>query len=87
MIYSYIAYCINVYGCANQTNLAQLVVNQKEAIRVVCGANHREQSKPLFKHLNILPIDKLITYYHVKFMQSYMFKKTANLLRINLDDK
>jgi hypothetical protein len=75
MVHSHIAYCINVYGCANQTHLSKLLSKQKQAIRVVCVLNYREHTKPLFKQLNILPVDKLITYYRVKFMHSYMFNK------------
>jgi hypothetical protein len=50
MVHSHIAYCINVYGCANQTNLSKLVLKPTQSIRVVCGANDREHTKPLFNN-------------------------------------
>jgi hypothetical protein len=38
---------VNVYSCADQTNHAKFVVKQKQAIRVVYGANYREHTKAL----------------------------------------
>jgi hypothetical protein len=75
MVHSHIAYCINVYGSANQTNLEKLVLKQKQAIRIICRANYRDHTAPLFRQLKILPLDKLIIYYNVKFMHSFVHKK------------
>ena len=44
-------------------------------IRVICNANYRAHTAPLFKELKILPLDDLITYSRIKFMHSFHFKK------------
>jgi len=75
MVHSHIAYCINIYGCATQTNIAKIILKQKQAIRTICKVNYRDHTAPLFRRLNILPVDKLINYYNVKFMHSFVHRK------------
>ena len=75
MIHSHIAYCINIYGCATQTNLTKLELKQKQAIRTISLAGYRDHTAPLFKKLQILPLEKLKMYYNFKFMHSYMNHK------------
>jgi hypothetical protein len=71
MVHSHIIYCINIYSCANQTNLNKLRIKQKEAIRTVSAAGYRDHTKPLFKSLNILPLDELIKFSALKFMHKF----------------
>jgi hypothetical protein len=71
MIHSHIVYCLNIYGCANQTSLQKLKIKQKEAIRIISNAGFRDHTNPLFKQLKILPLDKLIKYSNLKLMHSY----------------
>jgi hypothetical protein len=73
MIHSNIAYCINVYGCANDSTLKPLILKQKQAIRVVSNAGYRDHTAPLFAKHKILPVNELIYFCKVKFMHSYMF--------------
>ncbi len=73
MIHSNIVYCINVYGCANNSTLKPLVLKQKQAIRTISNAAYRDHTAPLFKQHKILPIAELVQYSKVKFMHSYMF--------------
>jgi hypothetical protein len=75
MVHSNISYGINIYGCANTTNLEKIRKKQKQAIRIVCNAPYRAHTAPLFKELKILPLDQLIDYNRIKFMYSYHFKK------------
>jgi hypothetical protein len=58
MVHSHISYCLNVYGSANQTNLSKLLIKQKQAIRTISLVGYRDHTAPLFKKLNILPLDK-----------------------------
>ena len=75
MVHSNISYGINIYGCANTTNLEKIRKKQKQAICIVCNAPYRAHTAPLFKELKILPLDQLIDYNRIKFMYSYHFKK------------
>ena len=90
MIHSHLSYCLNVYSCANTTNLQRLRIKQKEAIRVLCNAGYRDHTKPLFKSQKILPLDEMIKFANLKFMHNYTHRKlplsfheiwTANLNR------
>jgi hypothetical protein len=71
MIHSHIVYCLNIYGCANQTSLQKLKLKQKEAVRIISNVGYREHTNPLFKKLKILPVDKLIKYSNLKLMHSF----------------
>jgi hypothetical protein len=71
MIHSHINYCLNVYSCANTTNLQRLRVKQKEAIRVISNAGYRDHTQPLFKKEKILPLDEMIKYSKLRFMHSF----------------
>jgi hypothetical protein len=71
MIHSHINYCLNVYSCANTTNLQRLRVKQKEAIRVISNAGYRDHTQPLFKKQKILPLDEMIKYSKLRFMHSF----------------
>jgi hypothetical protein len=59
MVHSHLIYCLSVYSCATSTSLNKLRVKQKEAIRAICHAGHREHTAPLFKQLKILPLKVL----------------------------
>jgi hypothetical protein len=74
MVHSHLSYCINIYGCANQTSLNSLKLKQKAAIRVVCNAGHRDHTNPLFKQSGILPLNELIKYSNLKFMHKFSHK-------------
>ena len=75
MVHSHIAYCIIIYSCATQTNLEKVFLKQKQAIRTICRANYRDHTGPLFRQLKILPFNKMIEFYRVKFMHSYAHNK------------
>jgi hypothetical protein len=71
MVHSHIAYCINVYSCANSTSINKLRLKRKEAIRIITNSGYRDHTAPLFAQLKILPLDKFIKYNALKFMHSY----------------
>jgi hypothetical protein len=73
MVQSNISYCINVYGCANNSTLKPLVLKQKQAIRIISHAGYYDHTGPLFVQHQILPLNELILYSRMKFMHNYMF--------------
>jgi hypothetical protein len=75
MVHSHLSYCINIYSCANTTNLQKLRVKQKEAIRIICNAGYRDHTIPLFKSQKILPLNEMIKFANLKFMHSYTHNK------------
>ena len=58
-IYPYLTYCVEVWGCASKCHLNKLFPLQKKILRILkfspCLNAHTD---PLFKGLEILPIDK-----------------------------
>jgi len=75
LIHSHLAYFTSIYGNANQTNIQKLAKIQKKAIRVISNASFRAHTAPLFKKLQILPVEQMITYSKLKFMHNFTFNR------------
>jgi hypothetical protein len=75
MVHSHLNYCINVYSCANATTLHRLKLKHKEAIRIICNAGYRDHTNPLFKLTGTLPLENLVKYSNIKFMNKFMHNK------------
>ena len=76
LVYSHLIYCIELWGKANKTILDPLNKIQKKTIRIITSTSPRSSSLPLFKRLNILPLNKIYEY-HVAI---FMFKFQKGLL-------
>ena len=61
-IFPYLIYCIEVLGNASHCHLLPLFLTQKKIIRLITFSKHLAHTEPLFKSLNILPLNSL--YYH-----------------------
>ena len=72
LVHTHLNYCASIFGCATKTKLKPLVVKQKQAIRVITNSQYRAHTNPLFKELNIMPLNELIVFSQLKFM--YKFK-------------
>jgi len=75
LFHSHLSYCTTIFGSANQTSIQKLVKIQKKAIRTISNVPYRAHTAPIFKKLQILPIDKLITYSKLKFMHNFIFNR------------
>lgn len=72
MIHSHINYCLNVYSATSSSNLNKISIMQKKAVRTITGAKYNAHTAPLFKKLNILPLDSLVRYNKLIFMQHFV---------------
>jgi hypothetical protein len=62
LFHPHLLYCLPIYSCTTSKNIKKIKTLQKKVIRSICNANYTAHSEPLFEMLNILPLDKLITY-------------------------
>ena len=58
-IYSYLTYCIEVWGCAAKSHLQFLFILQKIMERIMTFTPYLEHSAPIFRSLELLPIEKV----------------------------
>jgi Reverse transcriptase (RNA-dependent DNA polymerase) len=72
LIHSHLTYAIQIWSCTSKSNLNPLVKLQKSAVRLITNSAYNEHSEPLFKSLNILPLDSLIYCSTLQFMQNYV---------------
>lgn len=71
-IYPYLDYCIEIWGMAAQLHLESLLKMQKKAVRLIKSTGYLSHSAPLFKSLNILPINKIYIYKVSVFMYKFV---------------
>ena len=69
--HSHLIYGIQIYSCANQTNLHPIILKQKKAIRCIKNARYNAHTGELFKNLKILPFGSLSSFFKLKFMYEY----------------
>ena len=72
LIYPFLTYAIIAWGNTYSTTLKPLYVLQKKALRLMTFSKFDEHSSPLFKTLNIIKLDDLVSYQIAIFM--YKFK-------------
>ena len=67
-VYPYLIYCNHVWGSSCSKNIKRLFMLQKKAIRIMCNANPRCHSAPLFKELKLLNIWQINKFLVGQFM-------------------
>jgi hypothetical protein len=72
MVHPHILYCLNIYSGTSQKNLQPIRIKQKQAIRCITGATFNQHTAPLFRDLDILPLDELILFEKLKFMHKFV---------------
>ena len=75
-IYPYMTYCIEVWGCASQTQLNCLFLLQKKIIRIMSFSHYLAHTNPLFLSMEFLPLMKIFLYK----VGLIMYKYSNNLL-------
>ena len=58
-IFPYMTYCIEVWGCASQTQLNCLFLLQKKIIRIMNFSHYLAHTNPLFLTMKVLPLRKI----------------------------
>ena len=74
--YTYIQYCVSVWGSTYPTNLNRLIVLQKKVVRIVARKPHDAHTDPIFKDLEILKFN-CVYRFHVSKM---LFQLKNNVL-------
>ena len=78
-IYPYFTYCITVWGNTFNSVLEPLIVLQKGAIRIVCGAQKFDHTYPLFQLSKIMPLRNLYVYSAQLFLYKYHRQSLPNI--------
>ena len=71
--HSHLIYGILIYSSAVPSALSSLIIKQKMAIRCISNSKYNAHTAPIFKKLNILPLDMLIKYFQLQFMHDHKF--------------
>ena len=75
-IFPYLIYCIEVWGNASShCHLLPLFLTQKKIIRLITFSKHLAHTEPIFKSLNIIPLNSL-NYHRIRLL---MYKLSNGL--------
>jgi hypothetical protein len=72
LFHAVLIYGIHVWSSTAPSIIQPLVKKQKMAVRIIHDARYNDHTEPLFKSINILPIEKLTIYFDLQFMQHYV---------------
>ena len=68
LIYPFLIYGIIAWGNTYLTTLQPLFILQKKTIRLMTFKSFHEHSSPIFRKLNIIKLDDLMSYHIAVFM-------------------
>jgi hypothetical protein len=71
IFHSVIIYGIHVWSSTANSNFQGIILKQKAAVRTICGARYNDHTEPLFKTQKILPVEYLMDFFALQFMQHY----------------
>jgi Reverse transcriptase (RNA-dependent DNA polymerase) len=74
LFHSHLLYCLPIYSCTTKKNLNKIIVMQKKIIRAISNVKYNAHTEPLFAQLNILPVEKLVTYAQGCLTHSIIYK-------------
>jgi len=70
LVHPHLLYCLNIFSCANKSNLKRITILQKKAVRIINKTPRLAHTSTLFVNSEILPFEKLISQSKVTFMHS-----------------
>ena len=71
-IFPYLIYCSEVWGTSSQIHFQPLIKMQKTIIRIISFPPYNSPTKPIFEHLEILPLKKIV--FHRIGLQMYQYE-------------
>ena len=72
LFHSNMIYCLPIWASASSSLLKPIETLQKKAIRIVFKLPYNAHTEPYFKSSKILPFQKLILYFNLQTMHSYV---------------
>ena len=76
LFHCHLVYAIEIWSCASWSNINELYLKQRAAIRIISNSTYNAHTQPLFNKLKILPLNLMVDFFKIKFMHS-VIKKTA----------
>ena len=77
-IQSHLNYCSNILSICNKGTIDPIIKLEKKAIRVVCKTTYNAHTAPLFKDLDILPLELQIKHASLSFMHDFTKNKLTD---------
>ena len=89
LVHCHLIYALPIWSCTTNKILQPIVTKQKIAIRLITGSKFNSHTEPLFKKLNIVPFNNLISISKLQIMQQFKQKLLPETLQedwmLNLD--
>jgi hypothetical protein len=73
LVHSHLIYAIHIWSSTSSSILNELVVKQKQAIRVIHNSSYNAHTESLFKASKILPLPLLADFFKLQFMHQHKY--------------
>jgi hypothetical protein len=73
LFHCHLIYGLEIWSSVPSSTLNPLIIKQKSAIRILANKSYNAHTEPLFKSLEILPLNDLILLSKLKFFHSYVY--------------
>jgi len=73
LFHCHLVYGIEIWSAVPTALIKPLITKQKMAIRILSNKTYNAHTEPLFKNLEILPLNDLVDFFKLKFFHSYVF--------------
>jgi len=74
LLHSHLVYAVQIWSSGSGSNMESMFKLQKKAIRIISNASYNAHTEPLFKSLEILPLNLLAEFSKTQFMQHFKQK-------------
>ena len=64
LFHCHLVYAIEIWSCASWSNINELYLKQKAAIRIISNSTYNAHTQPLFKKLKILPLNLMVDFFN-----------------------
>ena len=75
LILPYFTYCLVIWGSNYESTLQPIILLQKRAIRLICGAGRIAHTAPLFRELKVLMVVDLLHYHLLLILHDFLLGK------------
>jgi hypothetical protein len=72
LIHCHLVYGIQIWSCTSTSNYTDLVIKQKNAIRIISLAKYNAHTESLFKKQQILPLPDLVKFFKLQFVHRFV---------------
>ena len=74
LFHCHLLYACEIWSCVSSSQLNEITIKQKKAIRIISNSKFNAHTEPIFKKLEILPLNLQLTFNKLVFIHSCLYE-------------